>query len=452
MTSQQMAARLDDLPLSLRHWRVILAIAAVFAVVVPNVMIIAFVLARLLREWSLSPLQIGLANSLAVMGMMVGSLTGGYVADRFGRRPAILGSLIAACSFSAISALAWNLPSFVFLRMLAAAGGASVFATAPILLAEVSPRGIRGRLMIFTEVAWALGATLAALDGYLVIPALGWRVALALGCLPLLALPVFFREIFESPRFLLSRGKENAAEEITRSLEGAAGRATVFPPESSRPSIGPAPANPPSGSAFSRVWSLRFRKRTVLLWILWFVINATYFGVFTWLPSLMVARGVGEVSSFGWNVYMAAMLAPGAIIGGFLADHWGRKATLTLMLMANGAATFFFGLTATPMTFLVWGGLFAATNQAIWVVALSYTNEMYPSEMRAQGVSYAAAIGRIGSILAPYSVGSVMAGFGAETGYMVSFTLFAVILFAGGTAVWSMGVETKGRGLEELTA
>lgn len=448
---EELTGRLDDLPLTHRHWRVILGGSAVFAVVVPNVMIVAFVLARLFREWSLSPVQVGLVNSLTIVGMLAGSLTGGYMADRFGRKPAILGSLITACTFSALSALAWDLPSFIFFRMLAGAGGASAFATTPILLAEFSPRRTRGRIFIFTEVAWALGATLAALDGYFVIPTLGWRMALIIGGLPLLVLPAYFWALSESPRFLIGRGRVKEAEEIVRSFELAAGRPPVAPLRVFEDPGEPLLRSSRLAPAFRRIWEPRFRKQTLVLWVIWFAVNSTYFGIYTWLPSLMVARGIGEVSSFAWNLYMSVMLAPGAIIGGFLADHWGRKATITLTLIANGIATFFFGLTATPATFLVWGGLFAVSHQAIWVATLAYTNEMYPSDIRAQGSSYAAATGRVGSIIAPYAIGSVMAGLGAELGYAVSFGMFAFILFLGGVTVLGLGIETRGRSLEELT-
>lgn len=452
MSIEQIASRLDDLPLSRRHWRVILIGSGVLTVVVPNIMIIAFVVARLLREWSLSLGQIGLVNSMAILGMLGGSLAGGYIADRFGRRPVILGSIITTCLFSALSALAWNLPTLILSRMLVGAASASAFAITPILLAEISPRRIRGRIMMFTEMGWALGATLAALDGYLVIPSLGWRVALALGSVPLLAFPVFLWAISESPRFLLIRGRESEAEEIVRSYELSAGRTPVPPSGPSDVPVNPSLPAPPSAPAFLRVFELGYRKRTLLLWIIWIAINCTYFGVFTWLPSLMIARGFGESSSFGWNVYMTAWLVPGAVMGGFLSDHWGRKSTLSAALIGNGIATFFFGLAATELTFLVWGGLFSISHQAIWVTALAYTNEMYPSEMRAQGMSYASAVGRIGSIMAPFAVGSVMGGLGAEMGYLASFSMFSLLLFSGGTAVLCLGSETKGRSLEELTA
>ncbi|HLC25340.1 MAG TPA: MFS transporter [bacterium] len=446
----QITDRLDDLPLTRRHWRVILGGAAVFAAAVHNVMIVAFVLARLFREWSLSPVQVGLVNSLAIVGMLAGSLTGGYLADRFGRKPAILGSLIMACTFSALSAVAWDLLSFILFRMLAGAGGAAAFATTPILLAEFSPRRTRGRIMILTEVAWALGASLAALVGYEIIPAFGWRVALVVGGLPLLALPAFFWAISESPRFLIGKGKVREAVEIVRSFEVAAGRPALASLEGIEIRY-ESRSGSPDTSAIRRVWKPRFRRQTLVLWALWFSVNSTYFGVYTWLPSLMVARGIGEESSFAWNLYMSAMLAPGAVIGGFLADHWGRKATITLTLICNGIATFFFGLTATPTTFLVWGGLFALSHQAIWVATMAYTNEMYPSDIRAQGASYAAATGRVGSIIAPYAIGSLMAGLGAELGYTVSFSMFALLLFLGGFLVLGLGIETRGRSLEELT-
>lgn len=450
MAYEHLTSRLDDLPLSRHHWRVILGGAGVFFVVVPNTAILAFVLARLFREWSLSPVQIGLVNSLAVAGMLGGSLGGGYAAGRFGRRPAILCSLAAACAFSALSALAWNLSSFIALRMLTGAGAASAFACVPILFAEVSPRRSRGRIMIFTEVAWALGASLAALDGYLVIPSLGWRIAVAFGCLPLLALPVFSWAIVESPRFLAGRGKVDEAEAIVRAFESSSGGAR--PSATPRAESPVRPMLPPAPAAWRRIWAPRFRRRTVVLWAIWFAVNSTYYGVFPWLPSLMVARGIGEVSSFGWNVYVLAMLAPGAVVGGFLSDYWGRKRTLIAALIGNGVATFFFGLTANPLTFLVWGGLFAVSNQAIWVSALAYTNEMYPSDLRAQGLGYAAAVGRVGSILAPYAIGSVLTGLGVDLGYTVSFGMFAVVLFAAGATVLGLGTETKGRSLEELTA
>jgi len=197
-----------------------------------------------------------------------------------------------------------------------------------------------------------------------------------------------------------------------------------------------------------------------MLWRLWFAMAFSYYGMFVWLPTLLVGRGFREAQSFHFTLYITLAQIPGYFAAAWLVEKAGRRATLVSFMILCAAASWFFGGARSPRDLILWGCLVSFFNLGAWGVTYSYTPELYPTRLRGTGTGSAAAFGRIGGILAPIVVGRLVAaggpgGAGASSsgagGFAAVFTLFAAVLLAGAAAVALLGEETRGRTLEEIS-
>jgi putative MFS transporter len=195
------------------------------------------------------------------------------------------------------------------------------------------------------------------------------------------------------------------------------------------------------------LWSAPYRKRTICLWILWFGMVYSYYGIFTWLPSLLVKSGHDLVKSFEFLLYMTLAQIPGYFVAAYLVDRIGRKPTLSGFLAACAGCAYLFGNAVTISDILLWGCLLSFFNLGAWGLLYTYTPEMYPTHARGTGVGSAAAFGRIGGILAPIVVGALFTG--PDT-FATIFAMFTAVLLIIALNVMLLGEETMNRSLEEI--
>src|SRR3954467_9260498 len=274
------AERLDRLPFTREHGRLVVGSGLGWALDAMDVGLISFVMAALAAQWGLSPTQLSWIASIGFVGMALGATLGGLLADRFGRRQVFALTLLVFGLATGAAALSWSVGALLVFRFLIGLGLGAALPVASALVSEFAPARVRGRLVVVLEAFWAVGWVLAALIGYLVVPhsAAGWRGALALGAVPALYAVAVRRGLPESVRFLELRGRTAEAEAAVVRFERAAGVAAV-------PSGPAAPAPMPGPGA---LWAAGLRGRTAALWVVWFGINFAYYGAFIWLPTLLV--------------------------------------------------------------------------------------------------------------------------------------------------------------------
>jgi len=203
------------------------------------------------------------------------------------------------------------------------------------------------------------------------------------------------------------------------------------------------------GALFAR----RFAKRTVMLWLLWIALVVSYYGIFTWLPSLLLAKGFTLREALWLNLAIAVFQIPGYYAAAALVDRVGRKPTLVAFLACAAVGSFFFAgatLVANPSVTAVigWGAVIAFFNLGAWGVTYTYTPEQYPTAIRASGAGLAAGAGRLVGAFGPALVGALLFRFGSP--YAV-FVVFAGVMLAGALVVLVLGDETRGKSLEEIS-
>ncbi|NHC24017.1 MFS transporter, partial [Nocardioides sp. IC4_145] len=217
--------RLDALPFTREHGRLVVGSGVGWALDAMDVGLISFVMAALALQWDLGPTTLSWIASIGFVGMAVGATLGGLLADRIGRRQVFALTLLVYGLATGAAALSWSVGALLVFRFLIGLGLGAELPVASTLVSEYAPARIRGRVVVALESFWAVGWIIAALIGYYVVPTSddGWRWALAIGALPTAYAVVVRRGLPESVRFLERRGRHEEAEAAVRRFEVAAG-------------------------------------------------------------------------------------------------------------------------------------------------------------------------------------------------------------------------------------
>ena len=386
------------------HTRLIIGIGIAWLFDAMDVGMLSFVIAALHKEWQLSTVEMGLIGSVSSIGMAVGAILFGMMADRFGRKAILILTLLVFSIGSGISAFATGYGIFLVLRFIIGAGLGGELPVASTLVSESVPVEKRGRSVVLLESFWAAGWLLAAIISYFVMPLWGWRVAIfATGLAGLYAF--YFREgIHESRAF-----KKVARPGLIKTL--------------------------------TTLWRPPYVRSTLMLWIVWFMVVFSYYGMFLWLPSVMVLKGFSLINSFGYVLIMTLAQLPGYFVAAWLIEKWGRKTVLSLFLLGTAGSALGFGMATSLPMLLTAGMLLSFFNLGAWGALYAYSPEQYPTIVRSSGSGMAAGIGRIGGIVGPLLVGHLLGANWSVTGIFGIFTASILIAIV---AIIFLGKETMG--------
>ncbi|SEJ59189.1 MFS transporter, putative metabolite:H+ symporter [Propionispira arboris] len=440
--------RLERIPVNKFHYQLLFVTGLGWMFDAMDTGIIAFVLPTLAKIWGLSTPQMGYIGSIGLVGMAIGAVLAGELADRFGRKKMFMATLLLYSVATGLCSIAWSFESLLVFRFLVGFGLGGQLPVAVTLVTEFAPAHLRGRFIVLLESFWGLGWLAAALISYLVIPRFGWHVAFILGALPALYVFYIFHMVPESVRYLINKGDFVAADKIVRRIEKQAG---IISPDSlfdAESACLEQTLLPKVKISFRELLQPAFLKRTLMLWCLWFGIVYSYYGIFTWLPSLMVSNGFTEIKSFEYVLIMTIAQLPGYLAAAYFVERIGRKATLVSFLGSCAVCAYFFGQGGTAGVILIWGSLMSFFNLGAWGVVYSYTPELYPTRIRAIGSGWAAAIGRVGGVLAPTVVGMMLA---RQSGFEDIFLMFTIVMLGVAGIVALFGPETKGLKLDEIS-
>lgn len=353
-----------------------------------DVVLIGFIIAALFVAWHITPDQAGLLGSLTLVGMAIGSAAAGLFADRVGRKRAFVITLLLYSAASGLSALATGIGVLLVLRVVTGLGLGGELPVATAYVLESSPPETRGRRTVWLESFWAFGSIVAALIGFLLIPLLSWRAAFAVTVLPALYILYLRRTLPESRAFADLRQRYTVRQNILR------------------------------------IWQSDQRQRTIVLWVLWFAANFAYYGLFTWLPSVMTHKGFSLVNSFAYVLIMAVAQVPGYFCAAWLVDKWGRKPTLIAFSLLSAASALLFGLSHDLAWLLVFGIVLNFSNLGAWGATYIYSAEQYPVPTRASGLGWAMGFGKVGGMVAPFLLGTLVA---AHRSFGFIFGMFSIV-------------------------
>lgn len=436
--------RLEKLPVGSFHYKLLVVTGLGWLFDSMDTGLISFVLPLLAKEWGLSPEQVGWIGSVGLIGMALGAVLAGTIADKFGRKNVFAATVILYSVATGLCAVAWSYESLLTFRFLVGFGLGGELPVAATLMSEYAPTHLRGRFIVLLESFWGVGWLVAALISYLLIPKFGWHIAFIIGAMPALYVFLIRLHMPESIRYLISKGRIDEARNIILTLEKKLGvESKPFDKEFATEST------PIFKLNVLTLWKPSFRVRTLMLWLAWFGIVFSYYGIFMWLPSIVFTQGFEVVKTFEYVLIMTLAQLPGYFAAAWLVDIIGRRLTLSIFLLMSGICAYFFGNADTASNLLMWGAAMSFFNLGAWGVIYTYTPELYPTAIRALGSGWAAGFGRIGGMLAPMLVGVLLAH-GAPISLI--FLMFASVFVVISIVVLSLGIESKKKSLEEIDA
>ncbi|MFC3884598.1 MFS transporter [Bacillus songklensis] len=373
-----------------------------------DVGMLSFILAALQKEWNLSVQQMGWIGSVNSIGMAAGAFIFGLLADKIGRKHVFVITLLLFSVGSGLSAFSTTLAVFLLLRFLIGMGLGGELPVASTLVSETVPAKERGKVVVLLESFWAGGWLIAALISFFIIPKFGWQTALLLSALPAFYALYLRWNLPDSPRFEAVQTKRSVFQNM------------------------------------ADVWSGQYRRETIMLWVLWFCVVFSYYGMFLWLPSVMVMKGFSLIKSFQYVLIMTLAQLPGYFSAAWLIERAGRKFVLVTYLIGTAVSAYFFG-NAESLPLLLTSGIFLSFfNLGAWGGLYAYTPEQYPTEIRGTGAGMAASFGRVGGILGPLLVGYLAA---QQTSITMIFAIFCIAIVIGALSVLILGKETKAKEL-----
>ncbi len=377
-----------------------------------------------------SPLVLGLIGASALIGIFIGAPLFGYLTDKFGRKKlfAIDMAIFLVASVAQFWVdSAWLL--FVVRLVMGIAIGAD-YAIGSSLLAEFTRAKTRGFRMASLEVSWYLGYVVAFSVAYVMVDVFNssWQVILASSAIPALIVVVLRHNLPESPRWLMSQGREDEARaELTKHLGGS----FVMPDLGSEPQ---------ARHPFSALFGRKYGRRTAFASIFWVCQVLPYFAIFTFAPVVLEALGLKNELASALGINGIALL--GAVVGMIVIDRIGRRRLLIIPFWITAGALLILGLwSGAPQVIVVLCFVvFAFFNAGSSVLQGVYPMEVFPTSLRTSGVGVAAAGSRLGA-----AVGTFLLPIGLASWGPGGIMLFgAAVLLVGGVASHFWAPETSG--------
>ena len=391
--------------------------------------LIGFAIPVIIQEWNVTREGFAPVVAAGLIGMGFGSALAGYVCDRFGRRIAIIGSVLLFGLATSCIGFAENLASIALFRFLAGLGIGGALPSASTIAAELTPRKRRTLAVSATIVCVPLGGMVAGLYAGYILPAFGWRTLFWLGgSFPAVLSVVLIVLLPESPRFLVRRRERWA--ELRRLLA-----------RMSRPVA--------EGVAFIDVAEQKLEHRAGLgalfqgdrvrdtraLWVAFFLSLFAVYTAFSWLPAMLASEGANiAIAAGGLTAYNLGGVF-GALMCAVAITRFGSRWPIVLCCAGGALSAFVLEATSvTNTTLVILGlGLHGLFVNAAQTTMFALSAHVYPTNVRATGTASAMAFGRLGAILSAFAGAAIITAGGAQAyfgmlGVAMSGVMIALML------------------------
>jgi MFS family permease len=458
-------ARLDRLPWSRWHWRVVIALGVAWVLDGLEVTLVGSIGGVLERSdtLALSAGQIGWSGSLYIGGAVVGALVFGRLTDQLGRKKLFLITLAVYSLATLATAFSPNFAFFAVCRFITGLGIGGEYAAINSAIDELIPARVRGRVNLAINGSFWLGAAVGAgmslllLDPRVLGPVWGWRAGFALGALLAVAILLVRRNVPESPRWLLSHGRAEEAQRIIESIEAEVEtQHGKLAPVGGRISF--ARQASPSIRKVAHVLFQRYRRRSVVALAL-MVSQAFFYNAIFFTYALVLTRFYsvpeGRVALYIFPFALGNVLGP--VLLGPLFDRVGRRKMIALTYVLSGI-----GLALTGWAFMLgwldalgqalcWSAVFFLASAAASSAYLT-VSEVFPLEIRAVAISVFYAVGTgAGGFAAPVLFG-VLIESGSRGAVAIGYGIGAALVVLAGLLALRFAVDAERKPLEEVAA
>jgi MFS family permease len=395
-----------------------------------DAMLYALVLTHVMRDLGMSKATSGLLYTLTLLASGIGGVLFGFLADRVGRKRALMLSILtySICSFA--SGLSTTVLTLAVFRFILGLGMGGEWNTGATLVAETWPDELRAKAISVVQSSWAIGFALAALVSGIVLRYASWRYVFFVGILPALITLWIQNRVPESQMWKEHRRLRLVDE--GQKLE----------PQGTQGSQG--------NASFLAIFRAPYLKSTVVLLLLNFFGMFGWWGLFTWLPpylSLPVEQGGRGFGVMGTTTLLVVLnlfgMFPGYASFGWVADHLGRRRSFMLYTFAAAVLVPLYAMAQSPAVLLILGTIVAFFGTGFFSGSGIIGSEIFPTSLRARALGFTYNGARTLSSVAPYVIGRV----GQAKGLSWAFYLCGAAFFLASLIATQLP-ETKGKKLE----
>lgn len=443
------AARLDRLPHSRWLTTVMVILFLSWLIESYDIGLTGSVLPSLSHLYHLSTGMKSLVAIAGNIGIVIGIVPAGWLADRFGRKVVlVVGTLMyAVLTFS--TGLASGIEAVVALRIAAGLAMGAVFPLPYVYGSELAPPNRRGRFTGFADAFLSIGYFASPLLAIALIPSVsnttGWRVMFFLGGIPVIFALIAWRFLPESPRWYESKGRTAEADAVLKDIEARVEAETGKP-------LPPPPATivteKPPRTPLRAVFSPQYIRRSIMLWITFGGTFFIFYSIQTFMPTVVNKMGFTLTSAFAFTALIVGISIPGKLVEAWVVERWGRKPVIIVFTLAAASAALAFGFVRGALPVILIGSAMSFFGIGVDPAVKVYTTESYPTPMRAGATSATEGFGRLLSgVIGPAFVPPLLAvgGVVAVYGTVGVVAILAIVVVA------TLGRETKGATLEQVS-
>ncbi len=420
-SNRQVGDVFRDMPLTREHLKCCLALFFLLAIEAWEMMIIVYTAPLIAQDFALDAIAVGNLIGAMFIGMLLGALPWGNVAERIGRKKAILWSLVLYGMISLASAFA---PDYISLYALRLLSGVAVVGMMVVIFAhyqELLPVRHRGSLTVYLASGWPIGMLLALGATVWLMP-WGWRAIIVLSSLGSVWALVIAYWVPESPYWLARVGRQAQARKVIERLS----RGAVQVPEDCQLRVD----QTTQGRQRDLFTSPMLKISTLQIFVN-FTFSWGYWGLQTWLPTLLQQRGLSLPQSYGFIALSAVCMIPGYMAASWLTHRLGRKKVLIAFISAAVLAGYGFANSQSLEMLYLSNFALAFFSLGAWGVWGTWVSELYPTPLRTLGYGWAIFAQRVANILAPSLIGALVAygaSFNVTTTLINAFMLVSVLL------------------------
>ncbi|CAM4278333.1 MFS transporter [Acinetobacter pragensis] len=394
---------------------------------------IGFIAPILKIDWTITPSQMATLFASGLIGLTLGALFFGPLADRIGRKKILLLSILLFGLGSLISSFSPNFTILLLLRLITGIGLGGAMPSAITLMSEYCPSTKKSFFVTLMFCGFTIGSALGGLVSAQLIPMIGWRGIFFIGgFLPLILLPIFYFYIPESLRFkVLKQHPQLEINTLVQKLAPASEKLTKLYANHAEKAT----------SSIKDLFSVQFSSSTILIWLTYFMSLMVIYLISSWLPTLLTNTGISlKSASIVTSVFQIGGTI-GSILLGYWMDKFGGNKILSIAYTLGAISVIISGIFSHSILLLILGifavGFFISGAQT---GLNAYAANFYPTNCRATGVSWANAIGRSGSVAGSFVGGCLM---GLDLDIVTILSLLAIPTLIASTTLYILKRKSK---------
>jgi putative MFS transporter len=449
------SARLDRLPATRYIWRLVLLLSLGGCFEFYDLFFTAYIGPGLVRSGIFSSTSAslfgfnGLASFVAATfaGLFIGTMIFGFAADRFGRRLIFTCSLLWYTAATVVMAFQMSASSIILWRLIAGIGIGVELVTIDTYITELMPKELRGRAFAVNQVVQFSIVPVVALLAWLLVPRQpfgldGWRWVVLIGASSAIFVWFIRRGVPESPRWLIAQGRLEEAARLTAMMESRVEAEWGKPLPEPR---GYEVSQEAQGSFFD-ILHAPYLRRTLMLVVFNFFQTIGYYGFASWVPTLIIARGITTTASLRYSFIIAIASPFAPLLGVTFADKIERKWQIVASAVSIALFGLLFAKQMNPRWLIACGVMLTCSNNWMSLAFHAYQAELFPTRIRAQAVGFVYSWSRLSAIFTSFLIGFFLHDFGVSGVFaFIAVSMLAVVLSIG-----IFGPRTRGLALEDI--